>query len=103
MSDKIPFAIYCTDKPGAGPQRGEASPAHLAHVEKTLDNYLIAGPMKNEAGETIGSLLIVKATDAADARRQLEADPYYGADIWAEIRISEFMPAAGDWIGGKIW
>lgn len=103
MTDKIPFAIYCVDKPGTEQKRLDARGAHFAHIEKTLDNLLIAGPMKDGDGATIGSLLIVKATDAEDARRQLEADPYFAADIWADIRISEFMPAAGDWIGGKIW
>jgi len=97
------FAIYCTDKSDTAQRRVDARDAHFKHIEKTLENFLIAGPMLNEDDVTIGSLLIVKAEDVADARRQLEADPYFAADIWADIRIAEFMPAAGDWIGGKIW
>lgn len=97
------YAIYCTDKPDTAQKRLDSRDAHFAHIEKTLDNLLIAGPLLDEAGVTIGSLLVVKANDTEHARKQLEADPYFSADIWADIRITPFMPAAGEWIGGKIW
>lgn len=97
------FVIYCIDKPGTEQKRLDARDAHFAHIEKTLDNLFVAGPFKNAQGDTVGSLLIVKAASAEDARAQLEADPYYHADIWVDIRINEFTAAAGDWIGGKIW
>lgn len=97
------YAIYCTDKPDTEQRRLDTRIAHFAHIEKTLDNLLIAGPMMDENGSTVGSLLIVKADNERDARKQLEADPYFDADIWADIRITKFTPAAGDWIGGKIW
>lgn len=97
------YAIYCTDKPDTAQKRLDARDAHFAHIEKTLDKLLIAGPLLDEVGVTIGSLLVVKADNAEQARNQLEADPYFNADIWADIRITPFMPAAGDWIGGKIW
>lgn len=97
------FAIYCTDKPDTAQKRLAARDAHFAHIEKTIENLFVAGPLKNQEGDTIGSLLIVKAETAAQARAQLEADPYYHADLWADIRIHEFTAAAGDWIGGKIW
>ncbi|QTD55162.1 YciI family protein [Parasphingorhabdus cellanae] len=97
------FAIYCTDKPDTEQKRLDTRSAHFAHIETTLDNLFVAGPFKNAHGDTVGSLLIVKAETEADARAQLEADPYFHADIWADIRIHEFTAAAGDWIGGKIW
>lgn len=97
------YAIYCIDKPGTQQQRRDASPAHLTHVENMMDNYLVAGPLRNEEGETIGSLLIVKAKSAADARKQIEADPYFHAGFWQDIQVADFMPAAGDWVGGKNW
>jgi uncharacterized protein YciI len=97
------FAIYCTDRPDTVQKRLDARAAHFAHIEATLTNFYIAGPLLDEDGVTIGSLLIVKAGNAAEARKRVEADPYFDAAIWADIRITEFIPAAGDWIGGKIW
>lgn len=97
------FAIYCTDRPDTAQKRLDARDAHFVHIEATLANYFIAGPLRDEDGNTVGSLLIIKAENAGEARKCVEADPYFGADIWSEIRITEFVPAAGDWIGGKIW
>ena len=47
--------------------------------------------------------LAVEAVDADDARGFIERDPYFSAGFWESIEIFEFIPAAGDWIGGKIW
>lgn len=97
------YAIYCTDKPGSAAQRDPLKQAHLKHVEEHIDRYLIAGPLKDGNGNVIGSLIIVKAENAADARAFLESDPYYGGDFWADIAINEYYAAAGDWVGGKTW
>lgn len=87
----------------SGQKRLATREAHFAHIEATLSNALVAGPLRDEEGTTVGSLLIIKAASAAEARAHLEADPYFDAGIWSDIRITEFVPAAGDWIGGKIW
>lgn len=97
------YAIYCRDKVGKADQRQAASPAHLKHVEQNLERYFIAGPIRDEGGATVGSLLIVKAESVDEARAFLKQDPYFSANIWESIEIHDFMPAAGDWIGGKIW
>lgn len=97
------FAIYCTDAPDSGQKRIDARDAHFAHVASTLDHFSIAGPLRDETGATVGSLLIVKAENEAEARKCVEADPFFAAAIWADIRITEFVPAAGEWIGGTIW
>jgi len=97
------FAIYCTDKTDTGQKRRNARDAHFAHIEGVIDDILVAGPYKDPLGNTVGSLLIIKADNVDAARRWLEQDPYYTADIWADIAIHQFTAAAGDWIGGKIW
>jgi uncharacterized protein YciI len=97
------YVIYCRDRPETENLRKKATPAHLKHVEDHLDQHLVAGPMKDADGNTVGSLLIVKAVDADDARGFIERDPYFSPGFWESIQIFEFIPAAGDWIGGKIW
>jgi uncharacterized protein YciI len=97
------FAIVCRDVPNSGQARANARDAHFAHVEAILDRIAIAGPLKNDKGEIVGSLVVVHADSKADAQAILESDPYFAANVWAESRIEEFVAAAGDWIGGKIW
>ncbi len=97
------YAIVTHDKPGASATRMEKLKEHLAHVEAGLDRLAVAGPLRDEEGGFTGSLLVVKAESAAEARALLEADPYYKAAIWSDIEIRAFNAAAGDWVGGKTW
>lgn len=97
------FAMYCTDKADTAQKRLDARDTHFAHIENILDDIRVAGPLNAADGTTIGSLLIVEAENEDAARALLEQDPYFSADIWSDIRITQFIPAAGKWIGGKIW
>lgn len=97
------YAIITRDRAGASVMRMEKLKDHLAHVETSLDRLAIAGPLRDEDGNFTGSLLVVKADSAAEARALLESDPYYQADIWSDIEIRAFNAAAGDWVGGKAW
>lgn len=97
------FAIIAHDAPDAPALRLQHLAAHLAHVEAHLGDFLVAGPLRNAAGEICGSLLVVKADSAADARRFLESDPYFAAGIWADIEVKAFSAVAGDWVGGRNW
>lgn len=97
------YAIVAWDAPDSGAKRDIHRAAHFVHIEASLDKIAIAGPVKNEAGEFTGSLFVVKATTAAEAEAILAADPYFGAGVWSRTEISPFVPAAGEWIGGKTW
>lgn len=97
------FAVINRDAPGSGPLREAHLAEHLAHVEATMERYRIAGPLKGPDGATNGSLVILEATDEAQARAFVEADPYYCAGVWAQIEIVPFLPVAGEWVGGAAW
>lgn len=97
------YAIITRDNPSAIAIRKEKLAEHLAHVETCLDRIAIAGPLRDEAGAFVGSLLVVKAASEAEARAFIEQDPYYHAGIWSSIEISAFAAAAGEWVGGKTW
>lgn len=96
------FAFRCLDATGSAPAREAALAEHLAHVEAHIEDYAVAGPLK-EGERTIGSLLVIKARDAAEARLRLKADPYFAAGVWANISCEEFRAVAGDWVGGAAW
>jgi len=101
--DKIFTAVYCRDKPGADIARirQEVLAEHLAHIERTIDDILLAGPLFSPDGKSVtGSLLIYKAASREAAQAMLEADPYFKADIWQEITFDVLYGAAGDAVGG---
>ncbi|GAB4481085.1 YciI family protein [Erythrobacter tepidarius] len=96
------FAFCCRDVEDSAALREAALAAHLAHVEAHIDDYAVAGPLK-EGERTVGSLLVIKADNAGEARARLEADPYFAAGVWATITCEEFRAVAGDWVGGAAW
>jgi len=97
------YAIIAKDKPGATVTRIAKLKEHLAHIEATIDQFAIAGALRDEHGNFTGSLLVVKAESEAEARAMLAKDPYFHADIWSDIEIRAFSASAGDWVGGKTW
>jgi hypothetical protein len=96
------FAFYCRDGEQSAELRERFLSDHLAHVEAHIGDYAVAGPLKQD-GETVGSMLVIKGEDEAEARAIFEADPYYGAGVWQSVRASEFLGVAGDWVGGAAW
>jgi len=101
--DNLFTAVTCMDKPGGeiARIRQETLETHLAHVEKTIDDILVAGPIFSPDGKSVcGSILIYKTDNRQTAQAMLEADPYFKADIWQDISYNVFYGAAGDAVGG---
>ena len=96
-------AVILWDGPDAPRLRQERLAAHLAYVETVADRLLVGGPFKRADGAFAGSLLVMDVGTEAEARAILEADPYFQAGVWADVRIEPFRPVIGTWIGGKVW
>ncbi len=109
VSPRNPFApthvaVICHDAPDSQPARKAAAQAHLRYVESILDRLALAGPLYDGAGERmIGSIYVFKTVDLDEARRLLEADPYFAARFWRSIEFLPFLPAAGELVGGTTW
>jgi uncharacterized protein len=97
------YAAYCRDGPEAARLREEHLRDHLDHIERNMDRLLIAGPLKNEEGAFTGSFILFDVSSLEEAQALLEADPYYRAGIWSEVRIERFLPVAGRFVGGRNW
>jgi uncharacterized protein YciI len=97
------FAAYCRDGRDAPRLRREHLQAHLDHVERVMACILLAGPLKGPDGADAGSLIVLAVANVAEAQAMLDADPYFQAGVWDEIRIERFVPVAGTLIGGRNW
>jgi uncharacterized protein YciI len=97
------FAVVAWDVVDSAAIRIEARHAHFAHIETIIDKVAVAGPMKDEDGAIIGSLVVLDVSDAAEAETVLRSDPYFKAGVWDRWTIHPFLAAAGEWVGGKIW
>ena len=91
------FAIIAYDKPGSGGLRTATRPAHFDYLTAIESRIRAAGPIDDEPGQPIGSLIIAEFDDLAAARAFAAADPYARAGLFVEVRVApwrQVFPAA---------
>jgi hypothetical protein len=88
------FVIYCKDKPGALETRMATRPTHLDYLN-AAGLVKAAGPLLSDAGDPIGSLLIVEAEDKAAVQTFLDNDPYTLAGIFESAEIQAWRVGVG--------
>lgn len=80
-------------------RRRRTRPTHLASIQPLVDagSVLVGGAILDEAGEMIGSMLLVDFPDRADVDAWLADDPYVTGGVWQEIEVMPFRTAVGAW------
>jgi uncharacterized protein YciI len=84
------FAIYALDAPGALPRREAVRERHRAylrtpHADGTVG--VLGGPLTDDAGAMIGTLVVLRAPSRAAAERFLAGDPYTEAAIFERVEV----------------
>ena len=92
------YAITGIDIPHSLEKRKGARPAHLARLQKLLEEgrLLLAGPFPAIDAEDpgpagfSGSLIIAEFDDLEAARKWADADPYRVAGVYREVTVRPF-------------
>jgi uncharacterized protein YciI len=90
------YAIHCIDKPMQQALRARTRQAHLAYVRERLDQIVVAGPLLDETGQPIGSMLLMKFPDYRSAVAFAADDPYARAGLFASVAVTawrQVLPA----------
>jgi uncharacterized protein YciI len=88
------YALVALDKPGALPVRQENRAAHLAYIAETGCVHM-AGPFLDDAGNMIGSLLVLDLPEMAAAEAWAENDPYAKAGLFDSVTIRAWKKVVG--------
>jgi len=80
------IALIARDKPGALQTRLDTRDAHVAYLKDT-GVVSQAGPLLDEAGEMVGSLIILDVADMKAARGWADDDPYAKAGLFASVDL----------------
>lgn len=80
------IALIARDKPGALQIRLDNRDAHLAYIEKT-GVVSQAGPLLDDAGQMIGSLVVLDVDDMAAGQHWAENDPYARAGLFDNVEL----------------
>jgi uncharacterized protein YciI len=89
------FAMIGLDKPGGAELRAATRPEHLAFLATLGDKVKVGGPYMDEAGGSIGSLVIVEVEDRAAAEAIQQADPYAKAGLFASTELRPWRVVVG--------
>ncbi len=96
--------VICHDGDNAQGLRKQHLQSHFRYIEGILDKLAVAGPINQlQAAHYDGSCFIYDTDDVEEAKQLFDNDPYVKAGVYRSYSFSTFMPAAGKWIGGKVW
>ncbi|MGL6044329.1 MAG: YciI family protein [Sandaracinobacteroides sp.] len=82
------FAIHCIDKPLQQELRAATRPEHLAYLETAITQIVIAGPLLDEEGGPIGSMLLMEFPDRKAAVSFAADDPYARVGLFASVAVT---------------
>lgn len=90
----MPYTLICLDKPGALDIRKANRDAHLAYIAET-GVVEQAGPFLDDAGQMIGSLVILSVETEDAAADWAENDPYARAGLFDSVQIMHWKRVVG--------
>lgn len=90
----MPYVLICKDAPGKLPVRKANREAHLAYAGET-GVVTLAGPLLDEAGDMIGSLIVLDVETRAEAEAFAAADPYAKAGLFDSVEIRAWRRVIG--------
>ena len=89
------IALIARDKPGALEIRKENRDAHLGYLSASEDTVFMAGPLLSDAGDMVGSLIILNMPDMKAAEHWAEHDPYAKAGLFSSVELIEWKKVVG--------
>ena len=90
----MPYIIETFDKPQHQAVRQQHRPAHLDFLAQSAQLLLACGAKLHDDGSDMGGGLYVVNLDTREAAQAfIESDPFYQADLFAEVRITRWRKA----------
>ena len=91
------YAFIGHDGPRGAELRKLHRPAHLAGIDELVaeDRIRHAGPLLDESGSPVGSLVLFEADTLDEARRIAAGDPYVTEGIFERWEVNETRVVRG--------
>ena len=89
------YVISWLDKPDSLQTRMGAREAHLAYIKAEGAKVKLGGPYLDEAGQMIGSLIIVEAGSLDEAKALHAKDPYRLAGLFETSSVTPWRATVG--------
>lgn len=80
--------LIAHDKPNAQQLRQSTRPEHLNWVDAQDSQIRLGGPLLDETGNPIGSMIIYETENLAAAEKLIQQDPYVKAGLFGDITLT---------------
>ncbi|MBR0681069.1 YciI family protein [Roseomonas eburnea] len=84
------FAVTIEDRTGMAATRRAVRAAHLDWLEQHREMLVIAGPVMDAEGNSIGSVRVIEAPDRAAVEALTAGDPFAKAGCFARVSINPY-------------
>jgi uncharacterized protein len=84
------YIFFLLDRPDTEALRMTVRSSHRTYLETVAHHIAFAGPLLDEKGTMIGSLLAIDFPTEIDARAWLSQEPFTQAGLYASIQIHAF-------------
>ena len=92
------FLVYLHDVEDNAEIRARHLQAHMTHIGAHIAGIRLGGPLlREDTQQPGGGILLVEAQDLGQVRSMVEADPYYQAGLWDDVRIQAFREIINAW------
>lgn len=89
------IALIARDKDGALQTRLDNRADHLAYLKSTAGQVAQAGPLLDDQGGMVGSLIILDVADMASAQAWADGDPYAKAGLFQSVDLIHWNRVIG--------
>lgn len=85
------YAFLLIDKPHAAELRNRVRPEHKAYLGQVAERIAFAGPLMDDAGQSmIGSLLAIDFESREAAQAWLADEPFTRAGLYASVTLHAY-------------
>ncbi len=84
------FVIEGLDREGSGALREQHRDAHVAHLLALGEHFVIGGPILDDGGSEIGSLIVVEVEDRKAANAIAGSDPFVIEGVFGKISVKRW-------------
>ena len=81
------FVVEGLDNPDAAALRAQHLDEHVMHLRSLGERFVIGGPFLDQNGVSIGSLVVIEATDQTAAEAFAAADPFVLNKVFATVTV----------------
>ena len=86
----MPFAVTILDKPDMAATRRAVRDAHIVYLQAHKAMLVLAGPVMDADGGSVGSVRIIEAPDRVAVEVLTAGDPFAQAGCFASVDIRPY-------------